>query len=927
MVDGVVEVQVKAGTSDFDKKLARSKKEAERFDKEATAAAAASLKLAQATAEAAKGAAKLKTDAAASAKGTAALRKEATTASKAATALKKQASEAAKAAKQLNKDTKGASSGAKALETSAAAAAKRTEVLRKAARDAAAEVKALRKAAEDSAKGTAAMKAKATEAAKATALLKKRSTEASKAARDMGKRSREAAGRVKKLETATAKANPKISKFQKAMKNSADSAALLTGPLGGIASRLSILGRITSVTGASILALSLAVGGLTLGLGAAISEAEKFERSGLRIQAVLEATGSSAGFTSQEIRSMSEGIARSTLAGTASVEAAAAKLLTFRSIQGDTFRDALELSQDLAELGFGSVEQGALQLGKALEDPITGLGTLRRVGVSFTAVQKEQIRLFVEANQLAKAQGVILGVLAQQVGGTGVKAAMGLSGAYDSLGQNFSEFMQNVGNSGPLQVWTLAIKGMTLAVGDLNRAMFSTDANKIQELLTERNFEQEVSQVGRTDARREQAKRRVAALNEEIMALQDKAVAEGKAQSAARDSAEASRVAAVADAKLAKVLEAQAKERERITKLRQSTIRGIEQEVAILGAVSTAYSDSAMSAQELAEAEQRVTVLTRLNLDATSKQGEAVSKLIAERMRLTQVIAQQRAARETSAATTARLNALNTEIQATQILTSAIGGNADEMREARVEAKAMRIEQQMTAAALQKQGQIFEGQGQIFREQSRNIAETTVRLEDMQTAQAQAFAAEQEMNSKRLEFQETLAEGLTGAVFGAESLEDALKRMVLQLSQAIVQAQILSAIQLSMGTNAQGGGGSDGFFAGLFTAVAGQAAGGGGGNTTATELHTGGIVGSAGKARSVPSTTFIGAPRFHQGLKPDEFPAILQKGEEVVAKDQVGKNRRGDQNVTFNITTPDPNAFRASQRQISRTLKQNTAAT
>jgi hypothetical protein len=44
-------------------------------------------------------------------------------------------------------------------------------------------------------------------------------------------------------------------------------------------------------------------------------------------------------------------------------------LLTFKSITGETFGDALRLSQDLAEVGFGSVGSAALQLGKALEEP------------------------------------------------------------------------------------------------------------------------------------------------------------------------------------------------------------------------------------------------------------------------------------------------------------------------------------------------------------------------------------------------------------------------------------------------------------------------------------------------------------------------------------------------------------------------------
>ena len=46
--------------------------------------------------------------------------------------------------------------------------------------------------------------------------------------------------------------------------------------------------------------------------------------------------------------------------------------------------------------------------------------------------------------------------------------------------------------------------------------------------------------------------------------------------------------------------------------------------------------------------------------------------------------------------------------------------------------------------------------------------------------------------------------------------------------------------------------------------------------------HAGGTIGeTALPRRTVPALAFAGAPRLHQGFAPDEFPAILQEGEEV----------------------------------------------
>jgi tape measure domain-containing protein len=73
--------------------------------------------------------------------------------------------------------------------------------------------------------------------------------------------------------------------------------------------------------------------------------------------------------------------------------------------------------------------------------------------------------------------------------------------------------------------------------------------------------------------------------------------------------------------------------------------------------------------------------------------------------------------------------------------------------------------------------------------------------------------------------------------------------------------------------------------------LAGAVTGGLGGAIEAIFHHDGGVVGSGGRPGSVPAAAFIGAPRYHSGgvagLKPDEVPAILQRGEIVLSREQV----------------------------------------
>jgi len=80
-------------------------------------------------------------------------------------------------------------------------------------------------------------------------------------------------------------------------------------------------------------------------------------------------------------------------------------------------------------------------------------------------------------------------------------------------------------------------------------------------------------------------------------------------------------------------------------------------------------------------------------------------------------------------------------------------------------------------------------------------------------------------------------------------------------------------------------------------------------------FHEGGIVGEGGSSRLMPAYAFAGAPRLHNGLAADEYPAILQKGEEVIPKNKVGKSKEEKNegaNITqntFNISAVDAKSF------------------
>jgi hypothetical protein len=146
-----------------------------------------------------------------------------------------------------------------------------------------------------------------------------------------------------------------------------------------------------------------------------------------------------------------------------SIKDVQSKLLTFKEIAqeanvtGGLFDRATQAALDLQAAGFGEATQNAVQLGKALNDPIKGITALARSGVTFTAQEKEKIKALVESGKMYEAQELLLKAIETQVGGTAeatTTATFKISSAFghvrDELGtlllplfEKFADFMVN----------------------------------------------------------------------------------------------------------------------------------------------------------------------------------------------------------------------------------------------------------------------------------------------------------------------------------------------------------------------------------------------------------------------------------------------------------------------------------------------------
>ncbi len=95
---------------------------------------------------------------------------------------------------------------------------------------------------------------------------------------------------------------------------------------------------------------------------------------------------------------------------------------------------------------------------------------------------------------------------------------------------------------------------------------------------------------------------------------------------------------------------------------------------------------------------------------------------------------------------------------------------------------------------------------------------------------------------------------------------------------------------------------------------------GGVGGIFAPVLHSGGLVGGSNPSRIISALPFAGAPRMHSGglagLRPDEVPAILQRGERVLSRRETAGFGAGG-NVSVTINARDAQSFRQSRAQVA----------
>ena len=193
-----------------------------------------------------------------------------------------------------------------------------------------------------------------------------------------------------------------------------------------------------------------ALGAVAVMAKSTIAAGEAAATSNARIAQINESMGLF-GKTTEKVNNRiveyANATARATGVDQNQIKLAQAKLLTFGQLAksadtaGGAFDRATKAAIDMGAAGFGDAATNAVQLGKALQDPIKGITALAKSGVTFTEQEKEKIQTLVESNKLLEAQDMVLKAIETQVGGT----AEATANDSDKMKVAFSQLSESIG--------------------------------------------------------------------------------------------------------------------------------------------------------------------------------------------------------------------------------------------------------------------------------------------------------------------------------------------------------------------------------------------------------------------------------------------------------------------------------------------------
>lgn len=219
----------------------------------------------------------------------------------------------------------------------------------------------------------------------------------------------------------------------------------------GTSSKLS---RTMGVLDKAVMIGAAAIGGaMVIALKTGIQSLQEHEKADAQTAAAIKSTGGAAKVSATQIASMADALEKKTGIDDIAIKQGSNLLLTFTRIRNeagkgnDIFNQTTKIMADMATAMGTDPKTAAMQLGKALNDPVKGVTALGRAGVQFTAEQKETIKTLVESGRVMDAQKLILKELETQFGGSAEAAGKTFAGRLAILRARLEEVAEKMAAS------------------------------------------------------------------------------------------------------------------------------------------------------------------------------------------------------------------------------------------------------------------------------------------------------------------------------------------------------------------------------------------------------------------------------------------------------------------------------------------------
>jgi hypothetical protein len=229
----------------------------------------------------------------------------------------------------------------------------------------------------------------------------------------------------------------------------------------------SLQGSVRSL-GSNFAALGVALAGAGALIAKNVESLARIERINAQTAQTITSMGNAANISAGQVEALAGRLEALTATEAESIQEGANLLLTFRNISdqagagNDIFSQTTAIMVDMGRALGEDASGSAIRLGKALNDPITGLTALRKVGVGFTEEQEAQIKALQNSGDMMGAQKVILAELQAQFGGSGAAYAKTFSGQLDLMGHELG----TIGEEATMAVMP-ALQGMVEELREL----------------------------------------------------------------------------------------------------------------------------------------------------------------------------------------------------------------------------------------------------------------------------------------------------------------------------------------------------------------------------------------------------------------------------------------------------------------------------